>query len=97
MNNIAITGATGQLGRLVIARLTAAQPAAELIALVRSKAKAGELGVTAREADYSHPETLSAALAGVSTLLLISSSEIGQRAVQQIGRASCRERVCQYV
>ncbi len=81
-NKIAITGATGQLGRLVIAQLQAVQPAAELIALVRSPAKAADLGITAREADYSRPETLGAALAGVDTLLLISSSEIGQRAVQ---------------
>lgn len=80
--NIAITGATGQLGRLVIQQLQALKPAPELIALVRSPAKAADLGVTAREADYSRPETLTAALAGVDTLLLISSSEIGQRAAQ---------------
>jgi len=80
--HIAITGATGQLGRLVIAKLQALRPAPEVIALVRSKAKAAELHVTAREADYARPETLGAALAGVDTLLLISSNEIGQRAVQ---------------
>ncbi len=38
--------------------------------------------MTAREADYARPETLAAALAGVDTLLLISSSEVGQRAAQ---------------
>jgi NAD(P)H dehydrogenase (quinone) len=79
---IAITGATGQLGRLVVARLQSKAPTEQLVALVRSPAKAADLGIPAREADYARPETLVGALAGIDTLLLISSSEIGQRAVQ---------------
>lgn len=77
-----ITGATGQLGRHVIDQLKTRIPASDIVALVRSPEKAGDLGVTARLADYSRPETLAAALAGVDTLLLISSSEVGQRATQ---------------
>lgn len=79
---IAVTGATGQLGRLVIERLTQVAPAAGIVALVRSPEKGRDLGVTVRAADYTRPETLAAALAGVETLLLISSNEIGQRAAQ---------------
>ena len=79
---IAITGATGHLGRVVINQLKDQVPASDLVALVRSPAKASDLGVSAREAHYSKPETLDRALAGVNTLLLISSSEVGQRAVQ---------------
>ncbi|QIL77668.1 SDR family oxidoreductase [Hymenobacter sp. HDW8] len=79
---IAITGATGQLGRLVIEKLKTRVPANQLVALVRNPAKAADLGVEARHADYSKPETLTAALAGVDTLLLISSNEVGQRAAQ---------------
>jgi len=79
---IAITGATGQLGRLVVSKLKTKVPAADIVALVRSSAKAADLGVDAREADYSKPETLVRALAGVKTLLLISSNEIGQRTLQ---------------
>jgi NAD(P)H dehydrogenase (quinone) len=79
---IAVTAATGQLGRLVIAKLKAKTPAKEIVALARDPAKAADLGVAVREADYSKPETLAKALAGVDTLLLISSSEIGQRAAQ---------------
>ncbi|MEY4748818.1 MAG: hypothetical protein RIQ60_1032 [Pseudomonadota bacterium] len=79
---IAITGATGQLGRLVIQQLKARRPAADIVALVRTPAKAADLGVAAREADYTRAETLGAALAGVDTLLLISSSEVGQRIAQ---------------
>lgn len=79
---IAITGATGQLGRLVIEKLKATVPADQIVALVRTPAKAADLGIEAREANYSQPETLEAALAGVDTLLLISSSEVGQRVTQ---------------
>ncbi len=82
---IAVTGATGQLGRLVIDALLEKVPAASVAALVRAPAKAADLaarGVTLRQADYAQPETLFPALEGVDTLLLISSSEVGQRAPQ---------------
>lgn len=79
---IAVTGATGQLGRLVIEKLKQTVPASDIVALVRSPQKAADLGVPTRAADYSKPETLDAALAGVDTLLLISGNEIGQRAAQ---------------
>lgn len=79
---IAITGATGQLGRLVVDKLKAKVPASDIVALARSTAKAADLGVASREADYDSPETLERALDGVDTLLLISSSEVGKRAAQ---------------
>jgi NAD(P)H dehydrogenase (quinone) len=79
---IGITGATGQLGQLVVEQLKTKIPASDIFALVRSPAKAAGLGVAAREADYTKPETLAKALPGIDTLLLISSSEIGQREVQ---------------
>ena len=80
--SIAVTGATGHLGCLVIAKLKEKVPASDIVALVRSPDKAADLGVNARQADYTRPETLDAALKGVDTLLLISSNEVGQRAVQ---------------
>lgn len=79
---IGITGATGQLGRLVVAQLKAKIPAGDIVALVRTPAKAADLGIAAREADYTKPATLDAALKGIDTLLLISSSELGQREAQ---------------
>jgi NAD(P)H dehydrogenase (quinone) len=79
---IAVTGATGQLGRLTVKALLAKAPADQLVALVRSPDKAADLGIAARAADYTKPETLDAALTGVEALLLISSSEIGQRKLQ---------------
>ena len=82
---IAVTGATGQLGRFVIDALLKKVPAGEIIAAVRTPARAADLaaqGVTVREADYSKPETLRAAFSGVDKLLLISGSEVGQREAQ---------------
>ncbi|SQF98203.1 quinone oxidoreductase [Paucimonas lemoignei] len=80
-----VTGATGQLGRLVIAQLLEHVPASQIIAAVRSPEKAADLaalGVQVRQADYSQPATLNSAFAGAEKILLISSSEIGQRAAQ---------------
>lgn len=79
---IAITGASGQLGRLVIQELLRKVPASQLIALARKPESVQDLGVQARPADYERPETLAAALAGVDKLLLISSNEMGRRAPQ---------------
>lgn len=82
---IAITGATGQLGRLVIQSLLKTTPAAQIVAAVRSPEKAQDLaalGVQVRKADYTQPDTLDAAFQGVDKLLLISSSEVGQRTAQ---------------
>lgn len=75
---IAITGATGHLGRLAIAALKAR--GAKPIALARDPAKAADLGVEARAFDYTKADP--AALKGVETLVLISSSDFNDRAGQ---------------
>ncbi|MCL6353461.1 SDR family oxidoreductase [Pectobacterium polaris] len=82
---IAITGASGQLGRLVIAQLLEKVPESDIVALVRDVNKVADLsakGVQVKAADYNQPEALASALQGVDKVLLISSSEVGQRAVQ---------------
>ena len=81
---VAITGATGQLGTIVIEELKKRIPAKNIIALARNAEKAAGLGVKAREFDYSKPGILKDALEGVDHLLLISGSEIGQRTSQHI-------------
>ncbi len=82
---IAITGATGQLGQLVIESLLQKTDAANLVALVRNPGKAQalkDLGIEVREADYDRPETLVPALQGVDKLLLISGNQVGSRVPQ---------------
>ncbi|CAA0109155.1 Quinone oxidoreductase 2 [Starkeya nomas] len=81
----AVTGASGQLGRLVIDALIQKVAPGAVVALVRDPAKAADAagkGAQVRRFDYSRPDTLAPALAGVERLLLISSSEVGQRAAQ---------------
>lgn len=82
---IAITGATGQLGALAVEALLKTVPAHDIVAIVRNPAKAESLtqqGVVVRQGDYNDEAALTAALAGVDKLLLVSSSEVGQRTAQ---------------
>jgi NAD(P)H dehydrogenase (quinone) len=80
--SIAITAATGQLGRLIVEKLVARGHASNVVAVVRNPDKAADLGVQIRAGDYTDPAALEQAFQGVDTLLLISSNEIGQRAIQ---------------
>ena len=82
---IVVTGASGQLGRLAIKELLKTLPASEIVAAVRTPEKVSDLaalGVQVRLADYAQPATLDAAFKGAGKLLLISSSEVGQRLPQ---------------
>ncbi|WP_243318428.1 SDR family oxidoreductase [Geothrix paludis] len=82
---LVVTGATGQLGRLVLQSLLKQVPAGQLVAAVRSPEKAQDLaalGIQVRRADYGRPETLLEAFRGAEKVLLISSSELGQRFTQ---------------
>ncbi len=83
---LTVTGATGHLGRLVIADLLdRGTPPAEIVAVVRDLGKAADLaarGLQVRRADYDLPATLAAALAGTDRLLLISGNEVGRRLPQ---------------
>ncbi|KQX59232.1 MULTISPECIES: SDR family oxidoreductase [unclassified Streptomyces] len=83
--SIVVTGATGQLGHLVVESLLATVPAESVVAVVRNKEKAAglaERGVTLRIADYSRPETLAEAFEAGDRVLLVSGSEVGQRVPQ---------------
>ena len=94
---IAIAGATGQLGQLVIdALLERGADAAQLVALGRSEEKLAPLaakGLTTEVADYNVEASLVSALEGVDKLLLISSSEVGQRITQHENIINAAQRV----
>lgn len=84
---IFVTGATGQLGRLVIEQLIKRVPAGTIVAGVRSleSVAARDLnaaGVETRLADYTSPDMLSVAFQGVDRLLLISSTSGPDRVIQ---------------
>ncbi|MET4096359.1 SDR family oxidoreductase [Arthrobacter sp. UYCu712] len=83
---LVITGATGQLGRLVVeALLESNVPADQIVAAGRNTAKLADLadrGVQVRPIDFDDPELLRKAFAGAEKVLLISGTDVGQRVEQ---------------
>lgn len=82
---VAVTGATGKLGALVVRELLRTTDPGTIVAVVREPARAADLaalGVRVRPATYADPQALREAFAGVDDLLFISSSEAGQRVDQ---------------
>lgn len=84
--SIVVTGATGKLGRLTVeALLRRSVPADQIVATGRQVEKLADLaarGVTVRRTDFADPASLKTAFAGADKVLLVSSSEVGQRAAQ---------------
>ena len=78
-----ITGASGHLGGLVVAQLLAAgTPPAQIVATARDVDKLADLaskGVTVRRADFADPSTLVDAFVGADTMLLVSTTTVGER------------------
>ncbi|MFD7159057.1 NAD(P)H-binding protein [Kribbella sp. NPDC059898] len=78
-----ITGASGHLGRLVADELLATgTPPAEIVATGRDLGKLTDLaarGVTVRRADFADPATLDDTFAGADTVLLVSTTTVGER------------------
>ena len=82
---IAITGASGHYGRIVVEALIAAGRAADLILISRDPAKLADYaaqGCTVRQGNYDQPETMAPAMAGADRMLLISGTRVGARVVQ---------------
>lgn len=90
---VAVTGASGQLGRLVVENLLEAGE--RPVAIVRDPAKVADLaerGAVIRQASYDDPAALDAALAGVDRVLLISGNEFGARVAQHTNVLRAAER-----
>ncbi|MGW8314947.1 MAG: NAD(P)H-binding protein [Bacteroidales bacterium] len=79
---IGVTGATGQLGSLVVELLRGKVGAENIVALARTPEKARKFGVEVRAFNYDKSDKMVEALGGIDRLLLISASDIGQRARQ---------------
>lgn len=85
MTTIAITGASGQYGRLVTDALLAQGRGADLILMTRNPGKLADRvaqGCTVRRGDYDDPASMVAAQAGAERLLLISGTRVGARVDQ---------------
>lgn len=83
---LVVTGASGHLGHLTVQALLDLGVAADQIVATARRPEAladlADKGVVVRRADYTDPESLKAAFEAADRVLLVSSSEIGQR-VQQ--------------
>jgi NAD(P)H dehydrogenase (quinone) len=74
---IIVTGANGQLGRLIVEKLVQLVPAKQVGASVRDLAKAADLlalGVRVRQGDFDQPDSLTHAFEGASQVLIVSSN-----------------------
>ncbi|WP_340030944.1 SDR family oxidoreductase [Paenibacillus sp. FSL K6-1122] len=83
---ILVTGATGQLGSLVVEALLKNNSAKDVAVSVRNPEKAEALrtqGVDVRHGDFDQPETLEKAFAGVDRLLLISTDGDNETRIRQ--------------
>lgn len=86
---IAVTGASGRLGRLVVRLLLQHIDAADIVALSRRPAACVDLGVTSRLLDFDDPDTLPRAFDGAERLMIISTNTLdpGGRRVRQHANA----------
>ncbi|RKH64745.1 NAD(P)H-binding protein [Corallococcus aberystwythensis] len=74
---IVVTGATGQLGRLIVEKLVSRVPADRVAVSVRDVQKAQDLaalGVRVRRGDFAEPDSLPHAFEGASQVLIVSSN-----------------------
>lgn len=95
MAKLGVTGASGQLGQLVLNELLEMVEPDEIVALARDPGDLADYankGVNVRRADYDDRASLDAALSGVERLLLISSNAIGKRAQQHRAVIAAAER-----
>lgn len=75
---IAVTAASGRLGRATLAALAAHFPQLPRVAVARNPAKLADLaGVERRVGDYGDVEAMTTALRGVTALVLVSAPAIG--------------------
>ncbi|HWT25000.1 MAG TPA: NAD(P)H-binding protein [Solirubrobacteraceae bacterium] len=80
--SIVITGASGNLGRLVAAAVLDGVDPSEVVLLTRDPSRLGDLarrGAEVRTADFMDPSTLPDAFAGAEKVLVISTDQIGAR------------------
>lgn len=85
-----VTGATGQLGGMVVERLLKRVPAEEIAVSVRDPGKTTALagrGVRVRRGDYDDAASLAHAFEGAAQLLLVSAATTGAAALRQLGTA----------
>lgn len=85
MSKILVTGATGHLGKAVVAALLKDTDAANITVLVRDLSKAADLqaaGATVLLGDYNDYTSLEAAFKGIDKLYFVSGNDLASRIPQ---------------
>jgi NAD(P)H dehydrogenase (quinone) len=80
---IAVTAASGQLGREIVRALQATPGVGSIVGLARTPAKAQDLGIDVRPGDYGRPDQLAVSLAGVDAVLLVSGMDAPDKRIEQ--------------
>jgi NAD(P)H dehydrogenase (quinone) len=83
--SILVTGASGELGRLVAEQLLDRVPPHQIILVTRRPQTLADLadrGADVRQGDFDDPATLAQAFVGATRMLLISTNAMGRRTAQ---------------
>jgi len=80
---IAVTAASGQLGKEIVKATIALLPRDNVIGLARTPDKAKNLGVEIRPGDYNDKSVLEESLRSVDTLLLVSGMDDPEKRIEQ--------------
>ncbi|WKN31175.1 SDR family oxidoreductase [Porifericola rhodea] len=80
---IAVTSASGQLGKAIVQSLKVVAGKENIVAIARTPENAKSLGVEVRSGDYNHKEDFDEALKGIDTLLLVSGNGEPEKRKQQ--------------
>lgn len=80
---IAVTTASGQLGKTIVKKIIKEMGTEQVIAIARSPQKIEDLGIETRKGDYDIPEDFETALKGVDAVLIVSSNDYPKKRLQQ--------------
>lgn len=89
---IVITGATGQLATAVARHIRRLDPGQRVVGSARRPAAAADVFDDVRYADYDRPDSLTSALSGAKTVLLVSGTDFGRRVAQHGAVVSAAQR-----
>lgn len=80
---LAVTAASGQLGRAVIDHLKTLHPVQDIVGVARTPEKAADLGVEIRKGSYGDRDAFESALRGIDAVLLISGNDAPEKRIEQ--------------
>lgn len=80
---VAVTAASGNLGRAIIKSLLSKLPQDQIIGIARTIEKARDLGVEIRKGDYNNKTDFVEALKGIDTVLIVSGMDAPDKRIVQ--------------